>query len=163
TGAAAATRHPSDGRRQQGERRCDCLGNDVEERVPDNGSYAELRVRERARDGNIEVDLPARVLQHADREADGQVFRARVFPQIAEGKLVDEKVIVRGQGPLVEQVVNIHVERALRDRIARVLGGISREPGKLDSLRLGFEVHIRKRGERIDRTTDIERRAAVNL
>jgi len=76
---------------------------------------------------------------------------------IAERQLIDEQMVVRGQLIVLELVVQIDVELALRDRIARVLRRIRREVRQLDVVRACSQIERRLRDQRIDRAANRQR------
>ena len=89
---------------------------------------------------------PREFLSTLTAKRTGKFLALEFSKQIAEGKLVDEKVIVRSQRSVVQEVMNIHVERAFYDRVTRVFGRVIRELGELDPLRTGLEINVRPRG-----------------
>ena len=147
----------------QRERRRRRLDDQIHERAEDDAADAELRIRKRPRNRDSHVDLSLRIFQQRNCEPNRQVGRVRAVHVIAERQLIDKDMVVGGQLAGIEQVMNIDCERAFNDRIAGVLDRVRRDSGQLDRVRLRLDIDERGRRERIDRSVDIERRAAVDF
>src|SRR5690348_4333691 len=106
--------------REQRERRRHGSLDQVRDGAPNQAAQAELRIRQRTGDGNVDVDLAARVLQQGNRETHGQVRFGVVLDVFAERQLIDEQMVFRGELVVLELVVQIDVQAALLDRVTRV-------------------------------------------
>ena len=106
--AAVAARDAADSSRQQPEGRRDRLGQDIHEGVKNDAAEAELRIVERARDRDVEVNLALRILQNRDGEPDRQILRSRAFDAVAESELIEKDMVGGGQ-LLIRQLV-MHID-----------------------------------------------------
>ncbi len=120
-------------RAEQREGQGDRLADQVEQHLHHQAKNAELRVVERAAHRQVQVDLSAAVLEQRHRQLHRQVHRVRALHRVAEGELVEEDAVGRGELALDDLVVELGRQLAPGDAVADVLARVARQPGDLES------------------------------
>ena len=110
--------------------------------LPDDGADAQRRVVERAAHRAVERDDAIGVLQQGRGELHGQrgfVLGRRGF---APFELVDPYLVLCRELAVVDLVVQVGEQLALRDVVARELAGVGVEYGQRDVLELEGDVRV---------------------
>ena len=146
-----------EGARQQGEGRGDGLGDQVDDDLQDHRAQAELRVVQRARDRQVDVDHAVAVGQQRHRQLDRQAGGG-TFHLLAEGQLVEHDVVAGRQLAIgLHAVAHIHAELAALDAMAGVLDRIRRQRRQLQIAHLALDVQRQGLGQRIQLAEDVKR------
>src|SRR5690606_24123108 len=94
------------------------LGQQIEEDLDDEAADGKLRIVERAADRQVQINLAARILQQRNGQGDRQGQGVRALHLLPQRQLVEEDVVLGAQLALLDEVVQVHRELALLDRIA---------------------------------------------
>jgi hypothetical protein len=141
----------------QRERRRRGFDDEISDELPEDLSDPELRVVERALDGEIDVDDAVAILEQRDGQLHRQLGGRRALDPVSEFELVDEKAVLSGELAVLELVCNLHREPPARDRVAGVLPGVGRKRWQVDVVEAPLDVGESRGRERIDRACDFER------
>ena len=120
-----------------------------------------MRIVERAVDRQIDLDLAALIFQQRHGQQYRQLGRIRTFDPVAEGKLIEEDLVLRVQGAVLDVVADVERELALGDAVTGILLGVGAERGQLDVLAARLHVDQQIAAQGIDGPVDRHRRTAV--
>ena len=145
---------------QQAERRGHGFDDEVDQRLEDHRADAELRVVDRARHRQVDVNHAFAVGQQRRGQAHGQAGGCALHRvtkhQLAQHDLVGGRELPVGQ----DLVGHVHAEFAALDAVARVFDRVRRHGGQLQVAHLGLDVERQGFGQRVEFAQHFERRRA---
>ena len=109
---------------EEGKGRGGCLDQQVFKNLPNKTPDTELRVIGATGDRQIEVYLALAVLEQSHCQANRQIGGLVAFYFLAEGKLVDENLVLGSELFLVDQVLKVEEQLAFVHRVAKVGAGV---------------------------------------
>nr|GFD53773.1 hypothetical protein [Tanacetum cinerariifolium] len=97
-------------------------------------------------DGNLAVD----VLEQGNRQFQRQVHGIRAVDLFTQLQLLDHHLVLGFELTLGDQVMQVQVQSAFANAIARELAGVGRQCGQLDTLETGRDVQTGEGVERVE-------------
>ena len=120
------------GARQQGKRRGDGLGDQVDDDLEDKPTNAELGVVQGAPHRQLEVDLATAVLEQGHGQLHRQLERIRAVHLVTKGQLIEEDLVAGRELAVFHLVVQLGRQLAFFDAIAHVFGRVGGHAGQLE-------------------------------
>lgn len=154
---------PAQQRTQGLEGRQDNLGQDVDDRLPDDAAVTEFRVVQATRDRQAEVDLALRVLQDGDGEVQWQILRRGALDALAQGQFVHDDLVVALQLALLDLVFQVQRQLAAFDLATGEGRRIRRQAGHLDIAEERPDIRERRGIEQVDLSHGARQAVFVHL
>ena len=146
---------------EQREGRSQRLDEQVADDLQHDGEDAELRVVDRAADGQVDVDVAVAIGQQGQGQAHRQLGGVGAGHRTAQGELVEHDLVARLQlAAGVDAVGGVDAELAALDGEARVLAGVGRQRRELDVAGARGDVQRQRVGGRVHGAADVEQARA---
>ena len=141
---------------QQAERRGNRLDDHIDDDLDDDGPEAELRVVQRAADGQVQVNHAIAVGQQRYRQLDRQAGGG-TLDLVTKAELVEDKLVGGGEPPVRQHhIVHVQAELAAVDAVTGVLDRVGRERRQLQVAHLAGDVKRERLGQRVELAQNLQ-------
>ena len=161
----AASKH----RAQHRERRHRCFRQQIHHHTQHHLADPKIRVISAPLDGDIDHNLPIRILQQSHPQPHRQTRRIRTFHRRTKGELVKRDHRCRVDLLVIQQKFRIHHQLASRQFITRKLPAVRAQRHQIDVAKIDLQIHKLLRPQRIklprngNRPCTIHRRLQIHI